>query len=64
MSLANRLQHASDAIEFCNSLVILIRLFFICGGVLVFVFFPETMFWFCSFHAPPLPPLLGKYSPL
>lgn len=55
--LANRLQHASVAIEFCNYLVKLIRLFFICGKVLVFgVFLPETLGGFFS--------LLVKYSPL
>lgn len=48
--LANRLQHASVAIEFCNYLVKLIRLFFICGEVLVFgVFLPETLGGFFHF---------------
>uniref|UniRef100_A0A8C0BGY4 Kinesin family member 13A n=1 Tax=Buteo japonicus TaxID=224669 RepID=A0A8C0BGY4_9AVES len=39
--LANRLQHASVAIEFCNYLVKLIRLFFICGEVLVSLELPR-----------------------
>lgn len=48
MCLANRVQHSSVAIERCSSLVKLIRLFVVCGGVLVFVFLRETLGFFST----------------